>query len=114
MKRVKEIAKEIKTELQKINGVKLSTSSKNGHLYVSLMAAPFEVITNGKDNLDVNQYYFQTDDRLTTDAKIIFSLIEEIVKKYHWDKSDSMTDYFNCAFYYSYEVGQWNKPFVKK
>lgn len=125
---VKEIAKEIKNELQKLNGVKVSTSSKDDHLYVILVAAPFQPIVNNEivykgyssferepkkfdGNYSVNQYHFKNDDNLTVDAKVFFQLVEEIVKKYHWDKSDSMTDYFNCAFYYSYAVGSYDKPF---
>jgi hypothetical protein len=130
-KTVKEIAKEIKNEIQKIKGVKVSASSKDGHLYVSLIEAPFEVIVNNEivrgrgyqsaevksdftGNYSVNQYHFNSDENLTIDAKILFNLIEEIVKKYHWDKSDSMTDYFHCAFYYSYSVGRYDKPFKVK
>lgn len=30
----------------------------------------------------------------------------------YFDDSDSQTDYFNCAYYVSMQVGEWNKPFV--
>jgi hypothetical protein len=90
-----------------------------------LIEAPFAPIVNNEVNrgdttrpfsgeYGVNQYYFNSDENLTVDAKILFNLIEEIVKKYHWDKSDSQTDYFHCAFYYSYSVGRWDKKFIQK
>jgi hypothetical protein len=124
----KEIAKEIKSTIGQLKGVKLSVTSDYNHISVSLMTAPFQPIVNNEivysgysqreDNTKkfdghygVNQYTFKENSNLTTDTKIVFALIDEIVKKYHWDKSDSMTDYFNCAFYYDYSVGQWDKPF---
>lgn len=124
----KEIAKEIKSTIGQLKGVKLSVTSDYNHISVSLMAAPFQVINNDeivyrgycsreepavafKGHYSVNQHNFKENENLTSDAKIVFALIDEIVKKYHWDKSDSMTDYFNCAFYYDYSVGRWDKPF---
>lgn len=126
----KEIAKEIKTTISQLNGVKLSVTSDYNHISVSLMAAPFQVINNDEivyqgysqreevvkkfnGHYGVNQHTVKENINLTSDAKIVFALIDEIVKKYHWDKSDSMTDYFNCAFYYDYSVGRWDKPFQK-
>lgn len=38
--------------------------------------------------------------------------INEIIQKYHWDKSDPMTDYFHTNFYYHIGLGKWNKDFV--
>jgi len=130
-KSTKEIAKEIKAELSKLPGVKLSVTTPHNQINISLMAAPWNPIENGQivykgyvnrdnepkkfdGNYSVNHYYFNTDENLTVDAKIFFNLVDEIIKKYHWDKSDSQTDYFHCAFYYNYSVGQYNKPFVKK
>lgn len=31
----------------------------------------------------------------------------------HWDKSDIMSDYFHCAFYYDLSVGTWDKPYKR-
>lgn len=129
MKNTKEIAKEIRTEIGKLNGVKISVTSDSNHIYVSLIQAPFQAVNDNKimyggyssreeardftGNYGVNQYSFNKDQNLTTETKILFNLVEEIIKKYHLDKSDSMTDYFNCAFYYSYSVGRYDKPFVQ-
>lgn len=105
-KSTKEIAKEIKNEIQKIKGVKLSVRSDYNSIDVHVMQAPFAVLNGSMDHKQINRYYFNEDDDLTKEGKTLFNLIDEIIKKYHWDKSDLMTDYFNCAFYYHYSVGK--------
>ena len=112
-KSTKEIGKEIKT-LQQIKGVKLSVICDYNHISVSLMEAPFEVYVEGYENegRGVNHYSFMENKNLTKEAKLVFQMVDEIIKKYHWDESDSMTDYFHCAFYYSYGIGKWDKPFI--
>lgn len=58
--------------------------------------------------LDVNPYHIESQHPKPT-AQIL-EKIRAIVAKKHWDKSDSMTDYFHCAFYYSIEIGKWDRP----
>jgi hypothetical protein len=79
------------------------------------MQAPFSPTIEPmvKERMSINQYSYKTSDKLTTECKVFFQLVDEIIMKYHWDKSDAMTDYFNCAFYYSYRIGRWDKPFVQ-
>jgi hypothetical protein len=38
--------------------------------------------------------------------------INEIIQKYHWDKSEPMTDYFHTNFYYHIGLGKWDKDFI--
>jgi len=113
-KSTKEIAKEIKSEIQKIKGVKLSVTCKHNHLIdISVMQAPFAVLVNEDVNhIPINHHYLDENIDLTKEGKTLFNLIDEIVKKYHWDESDPMTDYFFCAFYYHYSVGKWDRRFV--
>jgi hypothetical protein len=49
---------------------------------------------------------------LTKEAWNIMARACEIVRQYHWDESDIMTDYFNCNFYYHPCIGKFDKPFV--
>lgn len=111
----KEIAKEIREAFKPLSGVKVSVTSNVNHIYVQLMEAPFcpTVEPMEKGSISVNQYSFMRSETLSVDAKVFFQLCEDIIKRHHWDESDSMTDYFNCAFYYSYEVGKWDRPFVQ-
>ncbi|HTF18141.1 MAG TPA: hypothetical protein VK658_08725 [Chryseolinea sp.] len=127
----KQIAKEIKEAVKSLKGVKVSVTTDYNHISVALISAPFapvvknEIVHRGYMSYDnnakpfdgrygVNQYSFTEDSNLTVEAKGLFEVVETIIKKYHWDKSDSMTDYFNCAFYYDYQVGRWDKPFIQK
>lgn len=36
----------------------------------------------------------------------------EIMKIGHYDHSDAMVDYFNCAWYIEMNIGLWNKPYI--
>lgn len=107
----KDIAKEIRNTI-KIKGVKLSVTKDHNSIYVRLMEAPFEATTDGDNYKQLNQYYYLESDTVTKEAKTIFQLVQEIIDKYHWDDSDSMTDYFSCAFYYNYHIGRWDKDFI--
>lgn len=40
--------------------------------------------------------------------------IIEIAMRGNWDKSDSMTDYFNVGWYFDLEVGRWDRPHIQK
>ncbi|SET71886.1 hypothetical protein SAMN05216521_102071 [Enterocloster clostridioformis] len=43
-----------------------------------------------------------------------FSVLEDVYKfmqSYNYDDSDSMTDYFACNFYSSFNIGKWDKGF---
>lgn len=44
-----------------------------------------------------------------------YNLLKEIVRVsdcHNWDKSDSMTDYYNVNFSFHLHLGKWNKPFI--
>lgn len=40
--------------------------------------------------------------------------VNEIIKKYHWDKSDSSVDYFHTNFYYHIELGKWDTDMIEE
>jgi hypothetical protein len=51
-----------------------------------------------------NQYFPELAEEymgISKRAADVVRAIDGIVRKYHWDKSDTQTDYFHCAFYYS-------------
>lgn len=89
---------------------------------VTILKAPYKFELNGKDYRDVNQYhYYGASECLNHEGELvkphthqnILKGILAIISEKHWDKSDAMTDYFNCAFYYSLSIGSWSKPFEK-
>ena len=118
-KSCKEIAKEIRDTFKQLKNVKLSVTSDCNHIQVDLMKADFNIFIEEKENstyytgYPINHFWYKDNENLTTEVKTLFQLVDEIINKYHWDESDAMTDYFNCAFYYSYGIGKWNKEFIK-
>lgn len=42
----------------------------------------------------------------------VLNQIIDIITVGHWDKSDSMTDYFHCAFYWNLNIGGYDQPCI--
>lgn len=79
----------------------------------------FSDILDDNGYSQVNQYWL-TENRVGKHVKL-FEKIIDIIKtapakvpggRAWFDESDSMTDYFHTAFYFSINVGAWNKPYV--
>ena len=79
----------------------------------------FSDILDDNGYSQVNQYWL-TEARVGKHVKL-FEKIIDIIKtapakvpggRAWFDESDSMTDYFHTAFYFSINVGAWNKPYV--
>lgn len=112
----KEIAKQIRKDLkEQIKGSKFSTTISNysggSSITVALMESDESVIKTKSDYIQVNHYYIDESDHLTESGKEMMNKVMNIINKFHWDKSDSQTDYFNCNFYVHLHIGRWDKPF---
>ena len=77
---------------------------------VAIMKSPW---FDDNSNQGINHYWL--DNIENEEQRDVLRKVDEIIRTVgdHFDKSDSMTDYFHCAFYYDIEVGQWDKPHVK-
>ena len=68
---------------------------------------------NTYDQIQVNQYHLQN----YGVHKSLFEKIVEIIKtapsNKSYDNSDAMIDYFDVAFYFDLNVGDWNNPYKK-
>jgi hypothetical protein len=75
------------------------------------MASPF--FDDGA-RLNVNQYWIS--EHFEGEQAKFLEQVDQIIRDAgnHYDNSDVQTDYFECAFYYHIEVGQYNKPHVRK
>lgn len=62
--------------------------------------------------IDVNPYWFQ--EHFSGKAKAALTEIFVAMKRAgEWyDNSDSMTDYFDTAYYVDVNIGKWNKPYI--
>jgi len=43
---------------------------------------------------------------------MLLKRVEQIIKQYHYDDSDIMTDYYCVNFSFSLDLGKWDKPFI--
>lgn len=118
----------IKAALDKIAkpyGIKYSLRV-NSHMSITctITAAPidfignFKAVTGDKFKMDgalshhisVNPYWYQ--DHFTGKPReVIGQLIEALKAANYYDRSDAMTDYFDTAYYFNLNIGDYNRPF---
>ena len=82
--------------------------------YIHLIHADFVAFTPQAGDvvyMQINHYSIMSDDRLTDRAKEVMQNVYEFVKSYHYDDSDSMTDYFNTNFYLHLSIGDDRHPY---
>lgn len=119
----------IKAALDKITkplGIKYSLRVRNHSAIVcTITAAPIDFIGNFKavtgdlfktmsgkdpDYLSVNPYWYQK--HFTGKPReIIGQLIDALKAADYYDRSDAMTDYFDTAYYFHLNIGDYNRPF---
>lgn len=63
-----------------------------------------------REYLQVNHYWIE--EHFSGVAKDILLKIDEAMRSAGWyDKSDAMVDYFETAYYYNINIGEWCKPY---
>jgi hypothetical protein len=62
-----------------------------------------------EQRVNVNHYYLE--DAFSGKALEYMQKAKEIMYADHWDKSDSQSDYFHCAYYIGMSVGKYNKVY---
>ena len=123
---VKEVAGYIREYIKKDPELRackwsVTTESYSGgqSLTVALMAAPFDVFSEGwkeKHPYDVEHGYTQHGDyeaAVTPEAFRVISKVKAFTQSFNYDDSDGMIDYFDRGFYDRYYIGKWDKPFVR-
>lgn len=115
-----EMTKAVRESLKKeFKGFKFGVR-KNAHcstLYITILKSPVDLsgdVKEGWEYADLNPYHLDS-----YKNKNLYKKIIETMKKAtacagsaYYDESDSQTDYFNCAYYYSLSIGDYNKPCV--
>ena len=108
---VKEIRTAIKSKFPIKAGWKFSiTREHSSTLRVVILNAPYELRTKHERNYQgLNENYLE--DSHQGEQLEALQEIVNICMANHWDESDSMTDYFNCSFYFNISVGSYDKEF---
>jgi len=61
-------------------------------------------------SLDVNPYWFQ--EHYNGESYFFLKEVFDALKSANWyDRSDAQVDYFDTAYYYNVNVGNWRKPY---
>ncbi len=102
-------------DIRKKYGIKMTFSVSNGStLLCTIQSGRIDFIGSYRGNctdnyIQVNHYYI--DSWFSGEAAECLNEINKIMHADHWDKSDPMTDYFNCAYYVNIHLGRWNKGY---
>jgi hypothetical protein len=63
-----------------------------------------------RDYLQVNHYWIK--EHFSGKVAEVLLKIDDAMRSADWyDKSDSMVDYFDTAYYYDIKIGDWDKPY---
>lgn len=121
----KRVIKAAIDKIAKPYGIKYSLRV-NSHMSITctITAAPIDFIGNFKavtgdkfkingalsHHISVNPYWYQ--DHFTGKPReVIGQLIDALKAANYYDRSDAMTDYFDTAYYFNLNIGDYNRPF---
>ena len=93
------------------DGWKFSVTGSGSTLDVYLMEYPAGL--SFPESADINHYWIEESIARSELGEVEAEVCKKaiaIMAEGHWDKSDIMTDYFNCSYYYYFHIGKWNKP----
>ena len=95
-------------------GVRKSPSHSSVGVTIKSGTVDFsDLMRNPNDHVPVNHYHLGN----YGVHKSLFEKIIEIIKTAPSDKwynnSDPMTDYFDVAFYFDLNIGEWDKPYER-
>lgn len=109
--RKKELAPAIKAVAKKY-GMKISIAVRHhSTLVINVSRGPidFGEYTHGDGYIQVNHYHIEK--HYEGDARDFLTELTAAAHEGNWDKSDTMTDYFNVGWYVDINIGRWNKPY---
>lgn len=113
---VKEIRNNLKTEFPAKAGWKFSVRKRNSStLCVTVLQAPLNLIPKnheGSAYAGVNHYHMSGSFE-SIEAEMYVKKIVNICNEKNFDKSDSQSDYFHVGYWFSMQIGQWDKPFER-
>ncbi len=103
-------------------GIKFSLRVSN-HMAITctIKSAPFNMLADRKqalsafqqDHAQVNPYWFQYH-YVGKTRDVLAKVMEAMQSAGYYDRSDAMVDYFDTAYYYHVNIGDYDKPFQVK
>lgn len=116
-----QIRKELKEAFPKFKfGVRKGSGSLSVDVTIKSGPADF-VDPHGRGYIQVNQYHlgnYGPHEKFLSEIVNIIKTAPSRGEGFHkgdvwYDRSDSMTDYFETSYYFHINVGSWNKPYVR-
>lgn len=113
-----EFGKTLKFGVRRNHGSEVVVTIKSGTVDFGSLWADRKPGDYAYGNIMVNQYHV-TEENYGPHVEM-FNKIFDIIRQApgtieggtaHFDDSDSMTDYFHCAYYFTLNVGSWDKPY---
>ena len=106
---VKEKRNLIKKAFPAKDGWKFSITREHfSSLQIHIMQYP-DNYDFGTEHAQINHFHYDSDDDFGDAEKAVIKKLNDIAHLGHWDDSDIMTDYFNCAFYVNLAIGKWDR-----
>lgn len=75
---------------------------------LTLQSGPIDF---GSDNRQVNVYWIANNYQGVA-QEFLLKAVDALKSAGWYDRSDSMSDYFDIAYYININVGRWDKPYV--
>lgn len=111
---VKEMRNELKALFPTKAGWKISVTREHySAVRCIILAAPIELRNDiTRTNENVNNFWIESNYADNETAKNALTKINDVLNLNNYDRSDSMTDYFDVGHYVSIGIGAWDKPFT--
>jgi len=120
----KEQVKEIREKIKKAgftskNGWKITIkrdTSTYGKVIVTIRKSPIDFFLHLKEDVRFNgkgykQFCYPDDFKNGSEAQMVIRKLEEIIRSVgYYDNSQPEVDYFDVAFYYQIQIGEFDKP----
>ena len=108
----KVIGDALKVALKGYPTLKYSLSIQNrSHITCKITKGPKFLDPESKGSFSVNHYYIDENYKDNKEAAKVLNLIKDCLHIGHFDHSDTQSDYFDCAWYISIEIGAWAKRY---
>jgi len=101
--------RQLKFSVKNVNNSRVSVTIKSGNI-------DFSDLLNGEGRVGINEYNTQKYGKHKKTFDEIFDIIKTAPGRapggrVWYNNSDSMTDYFDTAFYFELKIGDYNKPY---
>lgn len=103
----------LKFSVKRVNHSKVSITIKSGDLdFIGDYKIDSSDIIG--DYIVVSRYHYEKDFKDSEILRALEKINQIAYGQGYYDNSDSMTDYFDTAYYVDIKIGDWDKPYILK